>query len=288
MMAALVTSAALGFATAARAQVEPPPVCGNGVLEAPEECDDGNLVPGDCCSELCLDENAAPVCDGAAASVKQLWPPNHKMVPVGIVGVSDPDGDPLAVTVTAIFQDEPVDAQGDGATCPDGVGLGTDGVALRAERSGRGDGRVYHVAFEAVDRCNAACTGQVSVVVRHDRGRKKTPGDGGPIYDSTGGVAPCEGGTCDPVDCVPDPDDVDECTDDEVPSSVTAKVAKATIVLERGQGKKRGRLAARTLRKAAKRAAKAAARGDLSDDCGSALADVLRDASECIVCQAAE
>jgi cysteine-rich repeat protein len=133
-----------------------PTGCGNGIVTAGEACDDGNLIDGDCCSAVCVSENLPPVCSGAEPTANELWPPNHEMASVGIVGVTDPDGDPLAVAVTAIAQDEPVDATGDGATCPDGVGLGLDTVSLRAERSGRGDGRVYHVAFEAIDVCNAA------------------------------------------------------------------------------------------------------------------------------------
>jgi len=34
-------------------------ICGNDILEEPEECDDGNLVIGDGCSELCLIEHPA-------------------------------------------------------------------------------------------------------------------------------------------------------------------------------------------------------------------------------------
>ena len=37
--------------------VEPPSlansVCGNGIKESPEECDDGNITDGDCCSSIC-------------------------------------------------------------------------------------------------------------------------------------------------------------------------------------------------------------------------------------------
>lgn len=265
-----------------------PTGCGNGVVTIGEECDDGNTVPGDCCSALCVSENQPPTCSEAVASVDELWPPNHRMVPVDILGVTDPDGDPLVVRVTSIGQDEPVDAQGDGATCPDGSGLGLDAAELRSERSGQGDGRFYHVAFEAVDRCEAACTGEVTVVVRHDRGRKKLPGDGGPLYDSTLGTVPCEGDACDPVDCIPDPADVDECDGETVPASVSAKLAKATSVLERGGGRRSGRAAMRTLHKAAKRTRRAAARGDLSASCGEALATALDDGGECVVCRLAE
>ncbi|GIV28719.1 MAG: hypothetical protein KatS3mg027_2533 [Bacteroidia bacterium] len=35
-------------------QIIGPQVCGNGYLEPPEECDDGNLVNGDGCSDQCL------------------------------------------------------------------------------------------------------------------------------------------------------------------------------------------------------------------------------------------
>jgi len=32
------------------------PECGNGILQSPEFCDDGNLVNGDCCSDMCTVE----------------------------------------------------------------------------------------------------------------------------------------------------------------------------------------------------------------------------------------
>jgi cysteine-rich repeat protein len=38
------------------------PVCGNGVTEPPEECDDGNITSGDGCSAQCKKEGAGPVC----------------------------------------------------------------------------------------------------------------------------------------------------------------------------------------------------------------------------------
>jgi cysteine-rich repeat protein len=259
-----------------------PTSCGNGIVTPPETCDDGNLVDGDCCSATCLLEpNLPPDCSGAEPSVDELWPPNHKLTPVGITGVTDPDGDPIIVTVTAIAQDEPLDATGDGATCPDGLGVGLDTTILRSERSGHGDGRAYHVAFQAVDRCNAACSGEVIVCVRHDRSPKKSCGDGGPLYDSTAGAPPCEGDSCGPEDCVPDPEDVDSCDSETMPASVTTRLTRASSIL--ADGKKAGK-AVKQLKKAAKRVAKAGRRGDLSAPCSAAMSDALDGARTCVVC----
>src|SRR5436305_792378 len=38
--------------------------CGDGLVESPEECDDGNTVSGDGCSAACELERATAVCDG--------------------------------------------------------------------------------------------------------------------------------------------------------------------------------------------------------------------------------
>ncbi|MBI4603992.1 MAG: SUMF1/EgtB/PvdO family nonheme iron enzyme, partial [Planctomycetes bacterium] len=50
--------------------------------------------------------NDPPVCGGAQASAQVLWPPNHKLLPVQILGVADPDGN-ATVTITGVTQDEP-------------------------------------------------------------------------------------------------------------------------------------------------------------------------------------
>jgi hypothetical protein len=85
--------------------------------------------------------NAAPVCTAAVASPNLLWPPNHKMVPIQILGVTDPDGNPVSLIVTSIFQDEPTNDTGDGNTSIDGAGVGTSTPSVRAERSGDRSGQ---------------------------------------------------------------------------------------------------------------------------------------------------
>jgi hypothetical protein len=127
--------------------------------------------------------NEPPVCAQAYASVAILWPPNHQFVPVDVMGVTDPDDDPVSITIDSIWQDEPVDTFGDGRFTPDGMGVGTATVSVRAERSSTADGRVYHMSFTAADGQGGSCSGEVQVSVPHDQNRSAV--DGGALYDST-------------------------------------------------------------------------------------------------------
>jgi hypothetical protein len=123
--------------------------------------------------------NEPPDCSGARLSIVSLWPPNGSFVPVSILGITDPDGDPVTVTIYAVFQDEPV------GSSPDAVLYGSS-VTLRAERDGSGDGRVYHIFFNASDSQGAVCSGEMLVgVVPHDQGGDLQAIDGGALYDST-------------------------------------------------------------------------------------------------------
>ncbi len=130
--------------------------------------------------------NRAPDCTAGAPTVPSLWAPNHKPVPVGVTGLTDPEGDDLTVTVTGIRQDEPVRETGSGRTGPDASGVGTATALLMAERSGRGDGRVYHVAYTVDDGHGGQCSGTVTVGVPHDQ-RGAAPVDQGALHDSTVG-----------------------------------------------------------------------------------------------------
>ncbi len=131
--------------------------------------------------------NQPPDCSLAAPSAAKLWPPNHKFRNVNVVGVTDPDGDTVTITIHSIFQDEPVDGTGDGNTTPDGRGVGSSTAQVRAERDGGADGRVYHIGFTAADPGGASCTGEVLVAVPKSKGKNwwNNSVDGGALYDST-------------------------------------------------------------------------------------------------------
>jgi|CXWL01.1.fsa_nt_gi hypothetical protein len=132
---------------------------------------------------LVQDTNDPPVCTLAQASPNLLWPPNHTMVPVSIMGVSDPNDQAITITFTAVTQDEPVNGLGDGDTSPDAAVSGNQ-ILLRAERAGTGNGRVYQVHFTATDDQGGSCSGSVKVGVPHSK--KDTAGDNGQLFNSFG------------------------------------------------------------------------------------------------------
>jgi hypothetical protein len=109
--------------------------------------------------------NRPPDTAGAAPTVASLWPVNHRMVEVGIEGITDPDGDDVTVRITGITQSEPAEGKGDGSTCADASGVGTSTALLRAERSGSGSGRLYVIEFTAEDGKGGTATGTVTVSV---------------------------------------------------------------------------------------------------------------------------
>jgi uncharacterized repeat protein (TIGR01451 family) len=131
--------------------------------------------------------NHNPVCTAAGTGLGSLWPPNHRMVSGSITGVTDADRDPITLAISGIQQDEPVNDTGDGDTSPDAT-IGSGGsFAVRAERSGGGNGRVYAISFSASDGRGGSCTATLfAAVVPHDQGNGSTAVNSAPPwYDST-------------------------------------------------------------------------------------------------------
>ena len=124
--------------------------------------------------------NTAPDCSGVQPSRNRLWAPNHKFRLVGLAGATDPDGDALSYEIRSVTQDEPV------LRGPDAKrGERSDQVWLRAERRGKGDGRVYRIEYLAWDGHGNVCDGTATVVVPHDRAHTAAL-DSGDSFDSFG------------------------------------------------------------------------------------------------------
>jgi hypothetical protein len=104
-----------------------------------------------------------------------LWPPNHKMVTVSIVAnASDDSGGPITLGAI-VSSNEPENGLGDGDTAPDWTTpvidqtTGIITLQLRAERSGKGNGRVYTVTITATDESGNTTQASVDITVAHSQ-----------------------------------------------------------------------------------------------------------------------
>lgn len=122
--------------------------------------------------------NDPPLVTAARPTIECIWPPDHRLVSVGITGVSDPESN-ATIAIDKVTSDEPEDGLGDGDTAGDAVINPGGTVLLRAERSGTGDGRVYTVYFTASD-LEGSASGAVTVCVPHNR--RSTAVDSGVAY----------------------------------------------------------------------------------------------------------
>jgi hypothetical protein len=101
-----------------------------------------------------------------------LWPPNHKLVDVGLhVDVHQDPGATHETTIT-VYSDEDDVWPASARFSPDAK-LEDSTLRLRSERSGPGDGRVYLIVVSVLDTDNATGDSHVhlcvfTVVVPHD------------------------------------------------------------------------------------------------------------------------
>lgn len=128
-----------------------------------------------------LAPNRPPSCAAVVARPNRIWPPDDKFRSITIFGVTDPDGDPVALTVLSIHQDEPLTSAGKA----DGLGVGSPIPRVRGSRQEGGNGRVYHVRYRADDSRGGLCEGVVRICVPPMLPGSPTCTDGGPLVDST-------------------------------------------------------------------------------------------------------
>ena len=134
--------------------------------------------------------NLAPDVSNAAPTRSLIRRLDRKSEMVGILGVVDPEGDDVTVTVTGVTQDEPVAGLWEGDKGPDAVGVGKPEVELRGECNpgtdeNPGNGRVYTISFRATDSNGASSTGKVKVMVPASLKWDATAVEDKDKYDST-------------------------------------------------------------------------------------------------------
>ena len=142
----------------------------------PDQTDsDGNGV-GDACETSGGDTTPPTIIINVRPSI--LWPPNHKMVPITVTVTVSDDTDPNPTwqlkTIrmdegdeTNTFDPAHDDTQGDGNTLDD-IQLDGENIILRAERSGKGDGRVYTITYQVSDAAGNVATASATVTVPHN------------------------------------------------------------------------------------------------------------------------
>ena len=219
--------------------------------------------------------NRSPDCSAAVATPASLSPPNHRFVKVSVTGVTDPDGDPVAISITSITQNEALNAMGDRNTCPDATGVGTATASLRAEREGSGDGRVYHIGFTADDDRGGRCAGTVTVCVPQGQAGQPCV-DEGPSVDSTGPIymGACTAG-CAIEMALAQP----LCAGEDAPPALVQRVDSAQQLIAQAaaaSGKKNTkglmRRGIRVAKQAVGTATEAAKKGTISQRCAASIA----------------
>lgn len=126
-----------------------------------------------CVAEVTVADTTAPNMMNITATPDVLWPPNGKMVPVTVDGITDICDTAPICWITSVTSNEPEERATRGNRSPDWRIAG--GLELRAERSGAGEGRIYTITVECADASGNSAQGTVEVGVPHDQ-RQRTNG----------------------------------------------------------------------------------------------------------------
>jgi hypothetical protein len=146
--------------------------CGVGALPA-DLCatfdSDGDGCRDDVDPDPLVPETEPPVVH-LSATPNTLWPPNHLLVDVqASVAVTDNCDKNPRLVLHSITSNESDEGLGDGDFPLDVQGASPgeldEDFRLRSERSGRGDGRVYTIRYEAMDRAGNRAVAEAEVVV---------------------------------------------------------------------------------------------------------------------------
>lgn len=127
-----------------------------------------------------VEDTTPPTISDIAASPDTLWPPNHKLVGVN-AAYSAQDSCSAEVTCSlSVASNEPANGSGDGNTDSDWLIYTDTQLSLRAERSGKGEGRIYGLTASCADASGnlASGAGEVTVPKSQSGGNDKGKGKG--------------------------------------------------------------------------------------------------------------
>ncbi|CAM3555252.1 glycosyl hydrolase [Paenibacillus lupini] len=132
--------------------------------------EDGN--PGTATATVSNIDKTAPSLT-VSASTTMLAIPNHALVPIELkLNAADTGSGVAGIKLISVTSNEPDNGLGDGDKPGDiqnaNIGTADTSIQLRAERSGKGSGRVYTMTYEASDYAGNRTKATVDVTVPHN------------------------------------------------------------------------------------------------------------------------
>jgi len=132
-----------------------------------------------CQAEVTVTDTTPPIIESFTVDPNILRPPNHKMVLITPTIIASDNCDPepgfelISITMnegdeTLTFDENYDEFIGAGHTTND-IQLIDGDIYLRAERSGKGDGRIYFITYEVTDASGNSATVTATVTVPHDQ-----------------------------------------------------------------------------------------------------------------------
>ena len=118
--------------------------------------------------KVTVNDTEVPAIQSVTPSKTVLFPPNHKMIPVSLTVVATDNCGIATTKIVSVTSNEPARIDDDDRA-PDWRITGDLSLQLRAERSGKGRGRVYTITVEVTDRAGNKSQKATFVTVPHDK-----------------------------------------------------------------------------------------------------------------------
>lgn len=127
-----------------------------------------NIGASHCSFTVTVNDTEAPTITNLSATPDKLWPPDNKMKNVS-VDYTVTDNCPETITTNlSVTSNEPANGRE-----PDWIVTDNHHVQLRAERSGKSDGRIYTITVTATDHYGNTSSRSITVTVPHSQSEKE-------------------------------------------------------------------------------------------------------------------
>jgi hypothetical protein len=120
-----------------------------------------------------VNDTEPPKITSSGVAISTFWTPSHELINVGLTATAtDNCSAPVTLSVKVYGDEDDEVPTGDGTFSPDAKNIAIGTLRLRAERSQKGDGRVYLIVITATDGAGNKATACQTVVVPKDQTTK--------------------------------------------------------------------------------------------------------------------